>query len=72
MAQVLGLDFIRLMIPFEEGRRRMRNTSTVSDILPSEAGSSSNEFRNLVAFWKRCNVVSSSEAQTVMSGRFES
>lgn len=50
MAQVLGLDFIRLVMLFEEGRRRMRNTSTVSDILPSEAGSSSDDFRNLVAF----------------------
>lgn len=67
MAQILGLGFIRLMILFEEGRRRMRNTSTVSDILPPEAGSSSDEFHNLVAFWKRCNVVSSSEAQKAMS-----
>lgn len=72
MAQSLGLNFIRLMILFEEGRRRMRNASTISDILPLEAGSSSDEFHNLVAFRKRCNVVSSSEAQTVMSRRLES
>ena len=50
MAQVLGLDLIRLMMLFEESRRRMRNTSTVSDILPPEAGSSSDGFHNLVAF----------------------
>jgi hypothetical protein len=50
MAQVLGLDLIRLMMLFEESRRRMCNTSTVSDTLPLEAGSSSDDFRNLVAF----------------------
>lgn len=31
----------------------MRNTS---DILLPEAGSSSDKFHNLVAFWKWCNV----------------
>ena len=46
----------------------MRN---ISDILLPEAGISSDEFHNLVGFWKWCNVVSSSEAQTVMRGRFE-
>lgn len=50
MAQVLGLDFVRLVMPFKESRRRMRNTSTVLDILPPEAGSSSDDFHNLVAF----------------------
>ena len=50
MAQVLGLDLIRLMMLFEESRRKMRNTSTVLDILPPEAGSGSDDFHNLVAF----------------------
>ena len=52
MARILGLDFIRVIILFEEGGRRMRNTSTVSDILPPEAGSR-DEFYNSAAFWKR-------------------
>jgi len=50
MAQVLGLDFVRLVMLFEESRRRMRNASAVPDILPPKAGSSSDDFRNLVAF----------------------
>lgn len=41
MAQILGLGFIRLTILFEEGRRRMRNTS---DILLPEAGSVATNF----------------------------